>query len=116
MISISVIPKDQQRYDTTGDWFVADGTIHVKVADLKNNDYNFLLGIHEMVEAYLCQKSGVTDDVVTAWDKAHPGLEPGDDMAAPYFEQHMFATKVERLVAKRLGVSWKAYGRAVENA
>ncbi len=69
-----------------------------------------------MVEAYLCQKHGVTDEDVTAWDKAHPDVEPGDLPGAPYYEQHMFATKIEKLMAKRLGVKWKDYGRAVEDA
>ncbi len=39
MITISAIPKDQHRYDTSGDWIVtAGGNIDIKVTDLKNED------------------------------------------------------------------------------
>jgi hypothetical protein len=116
VITITTIPKESHRYDTVGDWQIKNGNIDIKVTDLKDVDYNFLLGLHELIEAYLCQRYGVTDEQVTAWDKAHPDIEPGDHPGAPYFEQHMFATKIEKLVAKRLNVKWKDYGKAVENA
>lgn len=39
--------------------------------------------------------------------------EPGDDPTAPYFEGHQFATKIEKQVARELGVDWKAYETAI---
>jgi hypothetical protein len=41
--------------------------------------------------------------------------EPGDDPAAPYHLQHQFATKIERQVARQLGVDWKAYEAAINS-
>lgn len=41
--------------------------------------------------------------------------EPGDDPAAPYFEGHQFATKIEKLTARELGVDWKVYETAINS-
>lgn len=35
--------------------------------------------------------------------------EPGDEPNAPYHKQHVFATEIEKAVAKELGVDWKEY-------
>lgn len=39
--------------------------------------------------------------------------EPGDDPEAPYFEGHQFATKIEKQIARELGVEWKVYEAAI---
>jgi hypothetical protein len=44
-----------------------------------------------------------------------PDEEPGDDLRAPYHCEHVFATKVERMLAREMGVDWDAYeGMLVE--
>jgi len=76
-------------------------------------DSEFLVALHELVEAYLCQKAGIPDEVVTAFDKAfeakrQPGNtdEPGDDPEAPYRHEHRIATIVEMIVADAANVDW----------
>jgi hypothetical protein len=121
-IVAQTIPHAAQNYPTVGDYKTDEnGCLTVKVSDMGNRDYEFLVAIHELVEAYLCQKRGITDEEITAFDiefeaKRRPGdlSEPGDDREAPYGNEHNTATAVERLMCAALGVSWQDYERAVQ--
>lgn len=114
---IHTIPFSQMRYPTCGDWQVdPDESIEVLVAEMKDRDSEFLVALHELVEAYLCQKAGVTDDQVTSFDMKFEmdrplgnTDEPGDDPKAPYRQQHRTATLVEMIVADAAGVDWKKH-------
>jgi len=72
--------------------------------------YELLVALHELVEALLCQQSGVSQERVDAFDKAYEAKrpladkdsEPGDDPAAPYNRQHVIASVTERLAADLL--------------
>ena len=119
-IDIRAVPQEWQRYDTAGDWYVDGDTLDIAVTgtDL-SDDQTFLIALHELVEAHLCRKRGITAEAVDAFDKAwiaaHPGYldgtegEPGDDPAAPYRREHRQAMLVEHLVADMLGIA--GYGR-----
>jgi len=118
-IKITVIPHELQRYATVGDWQITGDTLHIDVSDLGDYRMNFMVGIHEAVEALLCHASGITQARVDAFDiafeKNRPLLcidEPGDDDRAPYFKQHQLATSVERMLGAEMGVSWNEYDRA----
>ena len=123
-IVIETIPHDKQRYPTCGDWVVEeDGTRHIFVSDMGNDDYAFLVGLHEMIEQRLCEKRGIPQDAVDAFDKKYEadreaGLhdendEPGDDPNAPYRREHFFATNIECLMCDQLGITFKDYENAV---
>ena len=115
-VVIESIEHEQQRYETCGDWqFAEDGTLHVKVSHT-TNDFDFLIGIHEAIEAWLCRKRGVRDEDVTAFDLAFEATrrpddetEPGDHPDAPYRREHRFATAIEHRLAIELGVDWTVY-------
>jgi len=124
-ITIKTIPHKDQRYKTVGDWFFTEnGDLEIRVSDMGNPDYEFLVGLHELVEVYLCKKRGITDEVVSAFDKkfeemraAYPDIigddEPGFSPRAPYIKEHGFATNVEMGTARELGVDIEAYNNAV---
>jgi hypothetical protein len=40
--------------------------------------------------------------------------EPGSDLRAPYYQEHLFATFVEKMIAIQLGVNWEEYCRRLE--
>ena len=115
------IPHSEQRYETCGDWVILeDGSIRISVSDMGNEDYAFLVALHEAVEVWLCKKRGITDAEVSAFDieyeKNRPEgdeSEPGDDPNAPYRKEHFFATNIERMIALELGVDWAQYDKAV---
>lgn len=104
------------RYDTCGDWDFDSDCLKVTVSNTRNDWYNFLVKIHEIIEAYLCLKRGITSQSVTDFDTSFKGKgEPGNSKKSPYRNEHKFATKIEKLVAKELGVDWKEYESAIEN-
>jgi hypothetical protein len=118
LFEADVVPYNTMRYPTAGDWILGRGGVsHISVAKMGNRDYEFLVALHELVEAYLCVKHGVTQTQVDAWDMG-PGKhldEPGDDPGAPYHTEHMFASHIETLMAQKLGVNWADYEKAIED-
>jgi hypothetical protein len=110
-VTIKTIEHNKQRYDTIGDWnFDRKGDLRIKVSNLHNQDFEFLVATHEYFEAFLCMRRGITQAQVDAFDLTYTGEgEPGDDPKAPYYKEHAFATKLERQLAEELGVDWDAY-------
>lgn len=126
-INFKTIPHEEQRYDTVGDYFKGDDNIwEFRVSKMENENYEFLVFIHELVEWYLTQKKGITEESISEFDdkfeelrKKYPEVigkqEPGHMVSAPYHDEHVFAESVERLVAGKLGVDWKKYDEVVNN-
>ena len=103
-IHITQNPKDI-RNEGIGDWWEPNnGAYQIMALDLGDDDSTAAVGIHEFIEQRLCEKHGIPEAVVNAWDAAHEGDEPGDDPEAPYHKEHMLATMVEDVVRKALGV------------
>jgi hypothetical protein len=119
--TIVALPHSLQPYDTCGDWQISSrGPIHVSVSEMADWRYELLVGLHELVEASLCKARGIDQHAVTAFDveyekKRRQGdeSEPGDDSAAPYHLEHVFATKIEKLMCAELGLDWAEYDKAV---
>lgn len=116
-IVMNVIPHKRQRYNTVGDWQVnhtAD-TLIFNISFLGDWKMEACLFIHEYVEAVRCLADGVTMESVDIWDLNFKGEgEPGDDPKAPYHKQHVEASKVERVLARQLGVNWQEYENKLE--
>jgi len=116
-ITIQSIPHSEQRYETCGDWlFNENGDLNIWVSETNNNDYTFLVGLHEAIEAYLCLKRGINEEDITKFDiefekqrEVGNTDEPGDNKYAPYRKEHFFATNIERLIAAELKVDWQDY-------
>jgi hypothetical protein len=109
-IDIQTIPHRFQRYDTIGDWTGNERHRMIFISEMGNNDYEFLIAFHELVEQALCLKRGITDEEVTTFDKEYTkDLEPGASPDAPYYKEHQFATKIEKMMCKELGISWGKY-------
>lgn len=117
-ISIQFIPHSQQLYDTPGDWqAVEDVELSIQISQLPQQ-FELLLAIHELVEAWLCYFDHVTTQAVDSWDMgtkwAERGFaEPGDDPLAPYHAQHLKALEIEWHAARVLGIDWEAYSAAL---
>jgi hypothetical protein len=117
-IIIKTIPDSHQRYNTVGDYYKdEEGNRIFAVSDMNNWKYEMLVIVHEMIESALCQNRGVSDEAIDAFDRqfeekrfADPNIgEPGDVLEAPYFKEHQFATKVEKMLAAELNVEWDKY-------
>lgn len=112
-VRVQTIPHTAQRYPTVGDWyFKHKGILKINVSELESVDYEFLITIHELVEAYLCLSRGISDESVDLWDKTFKGEgEPGDSPEAPYHKEHVFALSIEKALAAELGVDWEEYNK-----
>ena len=127
-IYIDTIQHEEQRYPTVGDYWRPQVPHHalkrleVRVSDLGNEDYEFLVAIHELIEEHLTRKRGISEEAITKFDiafeqnrTADSTDEPGDSPDAPYRNEHIFATSIERLVAAELGVDWVAYSDKINS-
>jgi hypothetical protein len=81
-----------------------------------------LIAVHELIETLLCMSKGITQESVDAFDLAFERdrpkgdvSEPGDDPMAPYYNEHQFASIIERLLARELGMDWNDYCERLEN-
>jgi len=116
LIYVEVIPHKCQRYPTCGDWQFIDGDgLHVHVSDTGNRGSNFLVALHEVVEAFACRFAGVSEASVDEFDMRNLDLEePGESKLAPYHKQHVAAEIVERIAAHACGINWQEHCARVE--
>jgi hypothetical protein len=95
-------------------WRDEDGTIQIRVADLNNEDMEFLVALHELCEQYLTFKRGIKEEDIQKFDQDHPDSEePGAEPDSPYYKEHQIATIVEMIMANALGVNWIEYDQAI---
>lgn len=125
-INIEVIPHDQQRYETPGDyWYDEYGTLQVRVSDLGNQLFERMVIIHELVEETLTNKRGISELEITSFDvmyekEREQGLhsdtdEPGFDNDCPYLQEHTLATAVEMQMCALAGIKWNEYADAFKD-
>lgn len=115
-IEIKTVDPSAMRYPTAGDWeWLPDGALMLKVPEYGGRDTSVLLvALHEMVEAYLCKRDGITDEEVTKFDTENPKLEePGDHPDAPYHRQHVIAMALEREAAIATSTDWEMHDKWV---
>lgn len=126
-IQIETIASEKQRYDTLGDWFhvklafpplgeESKERAMIRVSDLGDERFNFLIAFHELIEMVLCEQRGISSGAVDNFDMSFEGNgEPGDHPACPYFREHQFAMMMEKIMAHELGVDWKEYNQRCED-
>lgn len=116
-IRIDTIPHSNQRYNTVGDWYY-DETLRVPrifVSQMSDWKYEFLVGLHEMVEWVLCSTSNITPKQVDEWDMSHAESDdPGSIIECPYFYQHKTAVLVEKIVCHIMNIDWNVYEDEIE--
>jgi hypothetical protein len=123
---IETIPHAKHRYETVGDYWIDDeGVIQFRQSDMHNEDFEFLVSIHEQIEEHMTRRRGLKEPDIKAFDEMYEkerseGLhsqsdEPGFDKRAPYLKEHTIATGVEMMLAGHMGVDWNEYANAVEN-
>jgi hypothetical protein len=128
LVRITSIPHKAQRYNTVGDWqFIAGEfdkildknipNLRIRISNLSDERYMYLVAIHEYIEAIICKYTGITEKDVDNWDINYSGKynEPGDDPLCPYNLAHSFATVVEREIAKKIKVNWEEYEKEIES-
>lgn len=123
-ITVKTIPHNRQRYPTVGDWwFESDNSLQIRVSNMHNPYYEYLVARHEQDEAILCMKRGIREKDVDEFDlffekereqgKHKDTDEPGDDPRAPYHNEHKTATQAEMALAIALKIDWSKYEKAI---
>jgi len=119
-IDVKVIPHNEQRYETVGDYWFEGDTMQIRVSKMDSSHREFLVLMHEMVEVYLILSKGIVIEDIDKFDKrfeefrtAYPDLvgddEPGDHPKAPYYKEHQIATRMEKWLAQTLNEDWDLY-------
>lgn len=133
-LRIETVPHQEQAYETLGDYgYDEDGTLWIKVSELGDWRYEFLVGIHEAIEFQLLRARGIKDpgkfteafDLLyeeefakgnpeaTAYDE--PGFCPSiNGITNPYLVEHTIADFIEHALAVKLGVNLEEYYKAQE--
>lgn len=122
-INIKVIPLDEMRYRTVGDyWLDKKGVYQVRTVRLSDWRYEFLIIFHELFELAWVLYNKVEIKDIDEFDieyekKRRDGdvSEPGDSPRAPYYQGHQWATVLEKVAAAFLGVKWRKYESEVES-
>ena len=123
-ILVETISHESQRYKTVGDWRFEGDNLEIKVSNLGNIYYEWFIAEHEINEALMCKKDGITEKQVSDYDiafeqlrKEYPEIigdqEPGDMVSAPYNSQHKRATQIEYSSVSLHGENWAEYEKAV---
>ena len=126
-IVIEAIPHSEHRYSTCGDyiWNEDKSILNIKVSDT-NSHYNFLIAVHELIEAYLAESKGIKEEDITKFDiefekmrEQYPVLvgvdEPGDHEKACYHIEHHIASIMEKYIADNMEINWKDYCDTLDN-
>ena len=113
-VRIFVISHDQQRYNTVGDWYFEGEDLVIRVSKMENWRSEMLVALHKLVEVLLCKNDGVSQESADKFDTSHiESDEPGDEIDAPYRDQHCFAMAVERMVCAAMKMPWKEHDATV---
>jgi hypothetical protein len=126
-VRIKTIPHHMQQYDTVGNYWrdVTESgaeVLEIRVSRMRDRRHEFLVALHELIEAFLCDLRRISFAGITRFDIEYEGgsrrkgepVEPGASQRAPYRREHRFAERVERIVARELDIDWRKYNRAVE--
>lgn len=106
-IKIKHIPYNKMRYGTVGDYIKTKNGYDILVSKQKGyvgtEDELKGVALHELIEMWLCLKRGIKLEDIDKWDISYKGSgEPGEVKSAPYYKEHAFATKIEKLFLKEM--------------
>lgn len=114
-IVIETILHKEQAYETVGN-YVFDkkrDTYFITVSKSGNKIYDFAVMIHELWELALVLIRNIPINEIDEFDMtyiANGGKgEPGDEVDAPYRDEHCSATGIERLFIAENKIAWKDY-------
>jgi hypothetical protein len=114
-IEIKTINHKKQRVGEVGDyWKNKDKTVFA--ISKMTPEYEMLVTVHEVVEYFLVRQRGILLKNIDEFDKNYyknKNGEAGNDPKAPYHKEHLFATRIERLLAKELKINWKEYDKYI---
>lgn len=114
-VVLEVKEPGEMRYKTVGDWYEDESTVFITSASMNHDYFDFPLLVHELIEWFLCNQAGITEEQVDEWDFAHLDEEdPGSMEGCPYREQHLAAMAVESMMLYLAKANPFEYDKAIE--
>lgn len=121
-IVIETKPFNEMRYETQGDYFYDEkGDLQIQIAESGNDDFNFLVMMHELTEEKLTRKNGKKEEDILKFDlwvedEVDKGnypeyAQPGDHPLCIYRDEHRFSENIERILAYELGYNFEDYDK-----
>jgi|SRR5579863_1212770 len=128
-VNIQVIPHEQQRYPTLGDfWWDEYGNLQIRISDLGDWRMNMGVAYHEFMESMFMKYNNISEPeqfTFDNWweDQYNKGLvtdgsdEPGfsKDPKNCYRDEHNIADYLEHAFITRLGVDINKYRKKQES-
>ena len=91
-INMETLPHVTQIYGTCGNYWVDEaGTIQISVSETGNDDFNWLVFLHEAIVQKLSQ---------------HRGMKLTD-------KEHLLAAGIEKIMASLLDLDWNKYENTI---
>jgi hypothetical protein len=107
-----------------GKHFCGQKVLVIHVAEMDNQDYEFLVALHEFIESYLLKRREASFEEIDKWEanfkkEKEKGRRPknaiaGEQKDCPYYREHKIATEIEKRMAKYLGVNFKEYDKYLD--
>lgn len=120
-ITIKLIDPSNQRFGECGDWFYDAEDHHLTVFVNRMEDWRseIAVAVHEALEAVMCIDADVDQTDVDAFDKTFYQMNDsaglaGDSSDAPYFNQHVAATFVEKEICHQTKLDWNQHDKNCE--
>ena len=118
---VESVELEAQRYFTLGDYFIKDGVRYFRITKIGDDLMDDLVFLHEFVEELLTRHRNIPEEEIFKFDlwvenEIEKGnypddAEPGAHKLSPYKKEHLFAEKIERMVAKELKINWENYNK-----
>ena len=118
-LKIKSIPHKKQRVGEVGDYWEKRGETTFVVSEMYEQFMQAVI-LHELIEYFLVKNRGIKLKDIDNFDrkfyndKRNKG-EAGMSSKAPYRTEHLFATKIEAMFIKELGISWQDYSEFINN-
>lgn len=117
MRRLTVAFMNRMAYDTLDDYGSDRERIWFEIKDTGVEAYNLILLVHALTEYMLTQSRGLPLALIDKFDAEHPDSEePGDEVNAPYRNEHGLAVGIERILCAYMNIPWKVYEEALIKA
>ena len=116
-MTVDFVKVSEQRYESLDDYYKEGDTDVFKITDTGNPTYNKILLIHALSEQLTTEYNGVKEEDIAKFDLSHENSEqPGDELNAPYRDNHLLSTALEEVILAFCKIPIKTYNAALKAA
>lgn len=120
---IKSVDIENARYPTLGDYFFENSIRYFQITNTGEDLLDDLIFLHEFIEEIITRHRGIKEEDILKHDlwveeevkagRYPDDAEPGEHEKSPYRREHLFAEKIEKMVAKELKINWDEYSEHI---